>query len=189
MTTQPPPPPQPPQYPSPPPAPYAVFSGMLGDNASGGWLLARAEVGNGLIALWVELPSGWTQYFSVRADEVTVKSAAQRITLVVHGQTYPLLADARAVGRAIGLGVVGGVADVVGKPGLEIGADLGRGANVAGAARAFQQGGGPEFLVAARQSGARTSRLGYGPLLAIGCGGGLLVVVLVTVITLVAINF
>lgn len=176
------------QYP-PPPAPYAVFSGALGDNASGGWLPARAEVGNGVITLWVGLPSGWTQYFSVRADEVTVKSAAQRITLVVNGQSYPLLADPAAVGRAIGLGAVGGVAGMLDKPGLELGADVGRGVNLAGGARSFQVGGGPEFLAAARQSGARTSRLGYGPLIAIGCGGGLLVVLLVTVITVVAVSF
>jgi hypothetical protein len=66
---------------------------------------------------------------------------------------------------------------------LELGVDVGRGINVAGAAHAFQINGGPAFIAAAQQSGARASRLGYGPLLAIGCGAGLVIVIFVTVIT------
>lgn len=169
-------------------SPYALFDGGLGDNATGQYIPARAEVSNGFVTLWVVSPTGWTQYFSVPAHEVVVKSAAQRITLVVRGQSYPLLADPGAVGRGIGYGVVGGAADVLGKPGLEMGADVGRGMNVAGAARSFRLGGGPEFIAAARQSGARTTRLGYGPILAIGCGGGLAVVVIVTLVTVFMLN-
>ena len=59
---------------------------------------------------------------------------------------------------------------------------------MAGAAYSFHLGGGPGFIAAAQQAGARTSRLGYGPLLAIGCGGGLLVVVVVTLLTLLAVS-
>lgn len=168
--------------------PYAVFSGAFGDNASGGWFPARAEASNGLITLWVALPTGWTQYFSVPAQEVVVKSAAQRITLVVRGQSYPLLADPRSVNRAIGHAVAGGVADVLNKPVFEMGVDVARGVNVAGAAHSFAIGGGPEFIAAAQQSGAKTSRLGYGPIIAIGCSAGLFVVIAVTVVTVLVLN-
>lgn len=172
----------------PPPPPSAVFSGALGDNASGSWSTARAEVSGGMVTLWVASPTGWTPLFSVPAHEVTVKSAAQRITLVVRGQSYPILADPRAVGRAIGYGVAGGVADVLDKPGFEMGVDVGRSVNQVSAAQSFRIGAGPEFLAAARQSGARASRLGYGAIAAIGCGGGLAVVILVTVVTVVALG-
>lgn len=179
-------------YPAPTPAPnqapYAVFSGALGDTASGGWFTARAEVSNGFVTLWVALPTGWSQVFSVPAHEVTVKSAAQRITLVVRGFSYPLLAYPQAVNRAIGYGIAGGVADILEKPRFEMGVDVGRAVNVAGAAHAFQLGGGPDFLLAAQRSGARTSRFGYGPILAIGCGAGILVVIVVTCLTLVAVS-
>ncbi|WP_430592111.1 hypothetical protein [Humidisolicoccus flavus] len=168
--------------------PSAVFSGALGDHVSGGWFPAQAEVSNGFITLWVALPNGWTQYFSVPAQEVVVKSAAQRITLVVRGQNYVLLADARSVKRALRLGIAGGVASVLDKPRFGVGVDLGRAINVAGGARSFQLGGGPEFLAAAQHTGARTSRVGYGPILGIGIGCGALVVVGVTIITLIAIN-
>ncbi len=168
--------------------PYATFSGALGDNASGGYFPARAEVSNGFVTLWVALPTGWTQYFSVPASAVVVKSAAQRITLVVHGQSYPLLADHRAVNRALGYGIAGGVADVLDKPRLEMGFDVARGVSVAGAAHAFHASGGPSFIAASRQAGARTSRLGYGPIIAIGCAAGLVVVVAVTVITVLALS-
>jgi hypothetical protein len=140
-------------------------------------------VKDNVVSLWVASPAGWTHYFSVPAHEVVVKSAAQRITLVVRGQSYPLLADPRAVNRGIGLGIAGGVAEVMDRPRLELGVDVGRGTNVAGAAHAFQISGGPAFIAAAQQSGARASRLGYGPLLAIGCGAGLVIVIFVTVIT------
>ncbi|MDQ0647031.1 hypothetical protein QFZ53_001227 [Microbacterium natoriense] len=168
--------------------PYAVFAGSLGDNATGNWYPAQAEVSNGFVTLWVGSPAGWTQYFSVPATEVTVKSAAQRITLVVRGQSYPILAKPRAVGRAIGYGVAGTAASVLDKPVFGAGVDVGRGVNQAAAASAWNTGGGPEFIVAARNSGAQVSRLGYGPLIAIGCGGGVAVVILVVVVTLIAIN-
>lgn len=154
-------------YPSPQPYPMpsASFSGAYGDNATGAWFPARADVSHGVIPLWVALPNGWAQYFSVPAGEVAVKSAAQGITLVL-----------------------GGVADVLDKPSFEMGVDLARTVNVAGAAYSFQLGGGPAFLAAAQQSGAQTSRTGYGLLLELGCGGGILVVLLVTVVTLAVIG-
>ncbi|WP_433677226.1 hypothetical protein [Microbacterium gorillae] len=168
--------------------PAAQFDAALGDNATGHYLPARAEVAGGFVSLWVASPSGWRQLFSVPAHEVTVKSAAQRITLVVRGQSYPLLANPRTVRRSIQYGIAGGMADILDKPRFEMGVDLARGVNVAGSAYAFQQRGGPAFLAAAKQSGAQTSRLGYGPILAIGCAAGLAVVVIVTLITVVAIN-
>lgn len=174
--------------PQPYPSPSASFSGAYGDNATGAWFPARAEVSNGFITLWVALPNGWAQYFSVPAGEVTVKSAAQRITLVVRGRSYPLLADPRSVDRAIRHAILGGVADVLDKPRFEMGVDLSRTVNVAGAAYSFQLGGGPAFLAAAQQSGAQTSRTGYGLLLGLGCGGGILVVLVVTVVTLAVIG-
>ncbi|MFT4158249.1 MAG: hypothetical protein QM630_10060 [Microbacterium sp.] len=66
--------------------PYATFSGALGDTATGGWYPANVEVSNGFVTLWVALPTGWAQYFSVPAQEVAVKSAAQRITLIVRAR-------------------------------------------------------------------------------------------------------
>ncbi|WPF81411.1 hypothetical protein SANBI_002705 [Sanguibacter sp. 4.1] len=168
--------------------PSAVFSGAFGDNATGQYFPARAEVSDGFVTLWIASPTGWTQYFRVPAQEVVVKSAAQRITLAVHGQSYPILADPRSVDRAIGHGIAGGVADILDKPRFEMGVDLARTVNVAGAAYSFHLGGGPGFIAAAQQSGARTSRLGYGPILALGCGGGVLVVVVVTLVTLLAIS-
>jgi hypothetical protein len=163
--------------------PYAVFAGALGDNATGQYVAARAEVKDNVVSLWVASPTGWTHYFSVPAHEVVVKSAAQRITLVVRGQSYVLLADSGAVNRGIGLGIAGGVAEVLDKPRLEMGVDVGRGLNVAGAAHAFHANGGPAFIAAAQQSGARSSRLGYGPILAIGCSAGLVIVIAVTAVT------
>lgn len=168
--------------------PYAVFSGALGDQASGGWYPARAEVSNGFVTLSVGAPTGWVQYFSVPATEVAVKSAAQRITLTVRGQSYPILADPRAVNRALGYNAVGIAADVLNKPVLEAGADVGRGLNQVSAARSWNAGGSPEFLAAARFAGARVSRLGYGAIAAIGCGGGLAVVILTLVITVIVLN-
>ncbi|MFT4259527.1 hypothetical protein [Microbacterium sp.] len=170
------------QYPS------AVFSGALGDNTTGGWYPARAEVSNGVVTLWVGTPTGWSQHFSVPAQEVTVKSAAQRITLIVRGQSYPILAKPEAVGRAIGYGVAGTAASILDKPVFEAGVDVGRGLNQASAGAAFHAGGGSEFIAAARASGAQVSRLGYGPLIAIGCGGGLFAVIAVIVITVLVLN-
>ena len=168
--------------------PYAMFSGALGDNASGQYVPARAEVSGGAVTLWVASPSGWTRYFSVPAHETVVKSAAQRITLVVGGQSYPLLADPSSVDRAIEFGAAGAVAGIIDAPKVALSADVGRSMNMAGAARAFHIGGGPAFIAAARQSGAKSSRLGYGPILAIGCGAGLAIVIAVTAITVLVLG-
>jgi len=168
--------------------PYAVFAGSLGGTATGNWYPAQAEVSNGFITLWVGSPAGWTQYFSVPAAEVTVKSAAQRVTLVVRGQSYPILAKPRAVSRAVGYAAAGTAASILDKPVFEAGVDVGRGMNQMAAASSWNTGGGPEFITAARYSGAQVSRLGYGPLIAIGCGGGLAVVILTVIITMIAIN-
>lgn len=168
--------------------PHAIFSGALGDNATGAWYPAQAVVSEGFVTLWVASPTGWAQHFSVPAGEVIVKSAAQRITLQVRGHSYPILADPGAVNRALGLNaadVVGHVADL---PGVNVASNVGRGVNQAAAARAFHGGGGAEFLSAMRFSGARVSRLGYGAIAAIGCGGGLLAVALVVVITMLALS-
>lgn len=168
--------------------PYTVFSGALGDNATGSWYPARADVSNGFITLWVGTPTGWAQYFSVPAAEVTVKSAAQRITLVVRGQSYPILADPASMGRAVRYNALGVAADALGKPVLGAGVDAGRGLNQVAAAGSFHIGGGPEFLTAARASGAQVARLGYGAIAAIGCGGGLAVAFAVLVITMIVLN-
>ncbi|WP_139205475.1 hypothetical protein [Plantibacter sp. MMLR14_011] len=168
--------------------PHTVFSGAFGDHATGQYLPACAEVRDGFVALWVATPAGWMEYFRVPAQEVVVKSAAQRITLVVRDQSYPMLADPRSVDRALYHGIAGGVAGILDKPRFEMGVDLARTVNVAGAAYSFHLGGGPGFIAAAQHAGARTSRLGYGPLLAIGCGGGVLVVILITLVTLLAVN-
>lgn len=104
----------------------AVVTGALGDNATGGYLPAHAEVSDGVVTLWVASPQGWVQYVSVPATEVVETSAAQRITLEVRGRKYQILA----------------------------------------------------FIAAASQSGARVSRLGYGAIAAIGCGGAVVAVVL-----------
>lgn len=159
----------------PSPYPHAVFTGALGDTATGGWYPAQAEVSNGFVTLWVASGAGWTQHFSVPAHEVTVKSAAQRITLMVRGQSYPILAKPAAVGRAIAYGGGSTYAEVFDRPVFEAGVDVGRGMNQVASGAAFHSNGGPEFIAAARASGAQVSRLGYGALVAIGCGGGLFV--------------
>lgn len=167
------------------PLPYAVFSGSWGDRASGGWYPAQAVVRDGIITMWIATANGWAQHFSVPAGEVTVKSAAQRITLVVRGKSFPILADPAAAGRArtiIGADAVGHIADL---PVVNVASTVGRGVNQGVAAQAFNSQGGGEFIAAARASGARVSRLGYGALIAIGCGGGLLVVLAVVVIAAV----
>lgn len=163
--------------------PYAVFTGAFGDNATGAWYAAHAEVRDGLITLWIAMPTGWAQLFSAPAAHVTVKSAAQRITLVSGGREYPILSDPRTVNRALGYNVVGTAANILDKPILGAGVDAGRGLTQVSAASAWNRQGGPEFIEAARHSGAQVSRFGYGPLIALGCGGGLFVVLAVTVIT------
>lgn len=172
----------------PPQHPYAVFTGALGDTATGGWFPARADVANGFVTLWIASNGEWAQHFSVPAHEVTVKSAAQRITLKVRGQSYPILAKPEAVTRGIVYGAAGTAASALDKPVLGAGVDVGRGLNQASAGAAFHSNGGPEFIAAARASGAQVSRLGYGPLLAIGCGGGLFAAIAVTVITVLILN-
>ena len=77
--------------------------------------------------------------------------------------------------------IVGGA---VGSTALDVGSAVGRGVNQFSAAQSFSAGGGAEFLAAARASGSPVSRLGYGAIAAIGCGGGALVVFMVVVITL-----
>lgn len=174
----------------PAPRPPAVFTGSLGDRASGTWTPARVEADGSTVALWVSTPDGWTQLFRAPAQEVQVKSAAQRITLVLHGRSYPILADPsatrrglRAQRRAARWSTYGhlahGDSHHVAHRSL---AGVSRGLSQAGAAHAFEVQGGSEFLAASRASGARVSRVGYGPLLAIGCGLGLLVPVLVLVV-------
>ena len=164
--------------------PRAVFSGALGDNSTGSYHPAQAEVSNGLVTLWIGSPSGWTQYFSVPATQVTVKSAAQRITLVVGGQNYPILAHPRAVSRALGYGVAGTAASVLNKPVYGAGVDVGRAVNQAAAAHAWSAGGGPQFVAAARQAGANVSRIGYGSIAAIAGGAALAVVFLAVILAL-----
>lgn len=163
--------------------PYAVFTGAYGDTTTGGWYEARAEVSNGYVTLWVASGGGWAQQFRVPAQQVTVKSAAQRITLVVQGRSYPILAKPAAVGRAIAYGAASTYAEAFDRPVFEAGVDVGRGVNQAAAGAAFSSQGGPEFIAAARASGAQVSRLGYGAIAAIGCGGGALVVIVVVFVT------
>lgn len=168
--------------------PQATFSGALGNAANGGWSAAQAVVKDGVVTLWTAAPTGWTQLFSVPVGEVAVKSAAQRITLVVRGQSYPILADPAAVNRAMGLagtGIVGNLAHV---PGVSAASSVGRAANQIAAANAFKASGGGEFLAAMRGSGARVSRLGFGALTAIGCSAGLLVVLVIVVIAVAMVN-
>ncbi|MGW8482998.1 hypothetical protein ACWGJP_07645 [Microbacterium sp. NPDC055903] len=174
--------------PFPPSMPHAVFTGALGDPSSGAWFPAQAVVSGGLITLWVASAGAWTQVFSVPAGQVQVRSAAQRITLVVGAQSYPILADPASVYRALNLTGMGIAGDLMGSDRLAIASGVGRAANVAGAAQAFTAGGGTEFLAAARFSGARVSRFGYGAIIALGCGGGLAVVIATLVITVLLLN-
>lgn len=168
----------------------AVFTGSLGDRASGTWSPARVEIAGEVMTLWVHAPGGWSQVFRAPAQEVQVRSAAQRITLVLHGRSYPILADPsatrralRAQGRAARWSTYGRLAHWDGHHVAHRSlANVSRGLTQAGAAHAFESQGGGEFLAASRASGARVSRWGYGPLLALGCGIGLLVPVLVLVI-------
>ncbi len=166
------------------PPPSAVFSGWLGDPATGGWSPTRAEVGGGWITLWIASANGWEQHFRVSAPEVAVKSAAQRITLVVRGQNFPILSQPAAVDRSMAYGAAGAAGGALHLPALRTAATVGRGFNQASAASAFNAGGGPQFLAAARASGAQVSRVGYGPLLGIGCVVGVVVVIAVVVITM-----
>ncbi len=164
--------------------PRATFTGAFGDNATGTWPPAQATIDQGYVTLWVMSQAGWVQRFSLPATQVTVKSAAQRITLVAGGQSFPILADPSAVNRALGWNAANIVGGAVGSTALDVGSAVGRGVNQFSAAQSFSAGGGAEFLAAARASGSPVSRLGYGAIAAIGCGGGALVVFMVVVITL-----
>jgi hypothetical protein len=174
----------------PPPRPSAVFTGSLGDRARGTWSPAQVELGDDTVTLWVSTPAGWEQVFRAPAQEVQVKSAAQRITLVLHGRSYPILADPGATPRALRSQRRAAAWSTYGR--IVHGDDhrvahravagVSRGLTQAGAARAFEVQGGSEFLAASRASGARVSRLGYGPILAIGCAVGLLVPLVVLLV-------
>lgn len=168
--------------------PRATFTGAYGDTATGTWHPAQATIDQGFVTLWIMSATGWVQRFSLPTAQVVVKSAAQRITLIAAGQSYPILADPGAVNRALGLNAANIVGGVIGSQALDVGSTIGRGANQFGAAQSFSAGGGPEFLAAARASGSRVSRLGYGAIAGIGCGCGALVVVAVLVITVFALN-
>lgn len=175
--------------------PHAVFTGSLGDRSTGTWAPAEVVASGGSVTLFVSTPAGWEQLFSVPAEQVKVTSAAQRITLHVGGRRYPILADPGAVRRVYRLQYMGGALglsnalthqDPVHRTYHRLGhralGNTARGLNQAAAARAFSAQGGKEFLAASRASGARVSRLGYGPLLAIGCGLGALVPLIVLVV-------
>lgn len=168
--------------------PHAVFTGAYGDTATNGWYPAQAALEQGYVTLWIAGPSGWAQQFSVPAHQVVVKSAAQRITLVAAGRSYPILADPAAVSRALGLGAAQVVGGMMGNPAAASAGTAGRAMNQVGAARSFAAGGGYEFLAAMRASGGRVSRLGYGGIAAIGCGVALLTGVAVLVVTAWALN-
>lgn len=168
--------------------PRATFTGAYGDTATGTWHPAQATIDQGFVTLWVLSPTGWVQRFSVPTGQLTVKSAAQRITLVIAGQSFPILADPGAVYRALGLNMVNIVGGAVGSETLGLSSTIGRGINQIGAAQSFQAGGGADFLAAARASGSRVSRLGFGALAGIGCGVGVLVTFAVIVITLIVLN-
>ncbi|MDQ0708534.1 hypothetical protein QFZ52_001186 [Arthrobacter woluwensis] len=168
--------------------PHATFTGAYGDNATNSWYPAQAVLAEGIVTLWVGSPTGWMQYFSVPAAQVTVKSAAQRITLTVAGRNYPILANPGAVYQALNFGAANVVGEITGNQALGAMSTAGRAMNQVGAAQAFNAGGGNEFLAAMRASGARVSRLGYGAIAAIGCGAGLLVVILVVVITVLTLR-
>lgn len=170
------------------PFPHAVFTGAYGDTTTNSWYPAQAIVDQGIVTLWIWSSTGWVQQFSVHAAQVAVKSAAQRITLVVAGQSYPILADPGAVHRALSLGAANVIGDVTGNQRLGLMSTAGRAMNQVDAARSFTAGGGSEFLAAMRASGGRVSRLGYGAIAAIGCGAGLFVVFAVVVVTVLALS-
>ncbi|MBS3177913.1 MULTISPECIES: hypothetical protein [unclassified Pseudoclavibacter] len=170
-------------------SPHATFSGALGVSGGGGYVPATAEIGDGWMTLWALAPEGWTVVVRAPASQVTVTSRAQSIHLAVGGVKYPLLADPGAVNRALGYTTAGAVAAVLDRPMAGAAADVGALRNQISAASSWSAGGGPQFLDAARQSGARVSRLGYGAIAAIGCGTGIAVVVVVTVLTVFAVNF
>ncbi len=117
--------------------PRATFTGAFGDNATGTWPPAQATIDQGYVTLWVMSQAGWVQRFSLPATQVTVKSAAQRITLVAGGQSFPILADPSAVNRALGWNAANIVGGAVGSTALDVGSAVGRGVNQFSAAQSF----------------------------------------------------
>lgn len=173
---------------SPVPFPRATFSGALVSSGGAGYVPGNVEVTDGWVTLWALSPDGWTVVVRAPAPEVSVRSTAQKIRLSVGGQHYLLLADPDAVTRALGYSTAGAVAAVLDRPVAGAAADVGALRNQISAANSWSVGGGPQFLDAARQSGARVSRLGFGAIAAIGCGAGVAAVLLVTVITVLVIG-
>ncbi|WP_271983815.1 hypothetical protein [Pseudoclavibacter terrae] len=168
------------------PFPHSTFSGALG--VGGGYVPANAEIADGWMTLWALAPEGWAVVFRAPVPEITVTSRAQSIHLTVGGAKYPMLADPGAVNRALGYTTAGTVAAILDRPMAGAAADVGALRNQFSAASSWSAGGGPQFLDAARRSGARVSRLGYGAIAAIGCGTGLAVVIIVTVLTVLVVN-
>ncbi|MBF4549290.1 hypothetical protein [Pseudoclavibacter sp. VKM Ac-2888] len=166
----------------------ATFSGALVNPAGNGYVPGNVEVSDGWVTLWALTPDGWTVVVRAPAPEVSVRSTAQKIRLSVGGRQYLLLADPDAVIRALGYSTAGAVAAVLDRPVAGAAADVGALRNQISAANSWNVGGGPQFLDAARLSGARVSRLGYGAIAAIGCGAGIAAVLLVTVITVLIIT-
>ncbi|MBM7516149.1 hypothetical protein [Nocardioides nitrophenolicus] len=165
------------------PQPRGAFQGywMVPGGAVPVWLVVE----DGVVALLApgESPTGFVDVFRVPAHLAGVSSAAQRITVTAGGRTYPVLA--RPLGPVLGaaLGVAGGAAHLAAGHGPHLGSTAARAGNVAADASAFARQGGPAFLLAARRSGVRVRRVGYGVLLGVGFVVGLLICVLVTVVT------
>ncbi|REK70097.1 hypothetical protein DX116_13055 [Aeromicrobium endophyticum] len=144
------------------------------------WLVAE----HGVVALVApgESPTGYVDIFRVPTRQARVTSAAQRITVTVGGQSYPVLARPRGPVIGSALGVAGSTAHLAGVEIVYGAATAARAGNLAADASAFAQQGGPAFLAAARRSGARVRRAGYGVVLGLGLAIGLLLVVVVTMI-------
>ena len=155
--------------------PRATFFAAYGDTATGQWHPAQAVLDQGMVTLWILTPTGWAQAFSLPAAQVRVSSATHRITLVAGGRNYPLLADQASVARANALTTAGLAASMLDLDTLRAWTHFARFANQGRAADAFAAAGGHEFLAAMRSSGASVSRTGYGAIMGIGCGCGLLI--------------
>ncbi|MEV5001282.1 hypothetical protein [Nocardioides sp. LML1-1-1.1] len=173
-------------------SPYAArwqargaFQGYWTPPGAGGAVPVRLVVEDGVVALLApgQGPAGHVDVFRVPVHQVTVSSAAQRITVTAAGRSHVVLA--RPIGPVIGpaLGIAGTAAHLAGAEGLRVAGTAARAGNVAADASAFARQGGPAFLAAARQAGVRVRRVGYGALLGVGFAIGLLVVLLVTVVT------
>lgn len=167
------------------PQPRGAFQGYWMAPGAGGGVPVWLVVDDGWLALLApgQSPCGHVDVFRVPVRQAQVSSAAQRITVTVGGTAYPVLA--RPLGPVVGsvLGVAGAAAGLAGADLVRGGSTVARGGNVAADAAAFSRQGGPAFLAAARRSGVRVRRVGYGVLLTVGFGVGLLVALLVTVIT------